>query len=274
MVLFYDLSASHHPPNDSSTTTTTRSTVACEERLNREHPLSRLLAAYPFLAGMAQWLDHTDLENLSAACWQFRENMGQYRRGLLRASLRCCNDGAGAVGGEEGGEGRERGAHEWSRFRGGSRCVRDMVAGCRGCGRPYCRNCVHKPSKATLDCRSVPPCLSCGARPPHPTTPPPCTCDSTTWICQGCVDARWYVGGRLCLLCHENPTRELYRWDLVGKWARTVCTWCDGMVWSAKDIKDMEDMEVLGTLEGLAVSTGATTAGEEEGIDTSLAFSL
>jgi hypothetical protein len=60
-----------------------------------------------------------------------------------------------------------------------------------------------------------------------------------------------------------------------------VCTWCNGMVWSAKDIKDMEDMEVLGTLEqalgtleGLAVSTGATTAGEEEGIDTSLAFSL
>ncbi|KAI5841408.1 hypothetical protein DFP73DRAFT_555630 [Morchella snyderi] len=265
MVLFYDLSASH--PHGSSSNSAaimdaagTGVAAAARERLNREHPLSRLLAAYPCLAGMGQWLDHTDLGNLSAACWQFRENMGQYRSGLLRASLWCCKSGAGAVGAEE--EEEEVVGREWRSFRGGSRCVRDMVAGCRRCGRPYCRNCIHKPSKATLNCRSVPPCGPCSALPPHPTAFPLCRCDSATWICQGCVDSRWYVGGRMCLLCHESPTRQLYRWDMVGKWARTICTWCDGMVWSAKDIKDMADMEALGSL--MTATTVAPTEQEEE----------
>lgn len=153
MVLFYDLSANHraHPTlHGTRSRTTPTTTTVTKERLNREHPLSWLLAAYPFLAGMAQWLDHTDLGNLSAACWQFRENMGQYRSGLLRASLRCCEDGVGPVGGEDIGAGgralglglggvRGRGREDWRRLRGGNRCVRDMVAGCRRCGRPYCR---------------------------------------------------------------------------------------------------------------------------------------
>ncbi|RPB17163.1 hypothetical protein P167DRAFT_601686 [Morchella conica CCBAS932] len=280
MVLFYDLSANHSHSTAAQilhgTSSTTTTNAVTQERLNREHPLSRLLAAYPILAGMAQWLDHTDLESLSGACWQFRENMGQHRSGLLRMSLRCSNykDGAGAVGDGGGGSGgamRGRGP-EWRAFR-RSRCVRDMVAGCRRCGTPYCRNCIHKPSTTTLNCRSVPLCGPCGSLPPHPTTPARCTCDSTTWICKDCItytyagggssripfDVNWYFGGPLCLLCHEKPTEKLYRLHPVEKWVRTICTWCNGMVWSKKDIKDMEDMPTAAAL-GASSSSSSTAA--------------
>ncbi|KAH8149381.1 uncharacterized protein LAJ45_06460 [Morchella importuna] len=235
MVLFYDLSANHSHSTAAQilhgTSSTTTTNAMTQERLNREHPLSRLLAAYPILAGMAQWLDHTDLESLSGACWQFRENMGQHRSGLLRMSLRRC-------------------------------------------GTPYCRNCIHKPSTTTLNCRSVPLCGPCGSLPPHPTTPARCTCDSTTWICKDCItytyagggssripfDVNWYFGGPLCLLCHEKPTEKLYRLHPVEKWVRTICTWCNGMVWSKKDIKDMEDMPTAAAALGASSSSSSTAA--------------
>lgn len=127
MVLFVNLS----PPSPTAAPATTPEAPP-RHLPNRNHPLSALLATYPFLSSLAQSLDHNDLYNLSSACWQFHVNLSEYRKTLLSLSLRCSNDKPSTDLDSE---------FDWRRLRGGRRCARDLVRGCLRCGTPVCRVC-------------------------------------------------------------------------------------------------------------------------------------
>lgn len=134
MVLFVNLSP-HPPPPPPTAAPSTTQEVPLRHPPNRSHPLSALLATYPFLSSLARSLDHNDLYNLSSACWQFHANLSEYRRTLLSLSLRCSNDKPSTDLDSE---------FDWRRLRGGRRCARDLVRGCLRCGTPVCRVC-HSP---------------------------------------------------------------------------------------------------------------------------------
>ena len=94
-------------------------------------------------------LDLNDLDAISRTCRQFRANLLQFRRQLVKQSLRCRNEEASSIAGAEARiTDSERGWHilgdgglEPSRMTSGKigACARDMVADCRRCGRVVCR---------------------------------------------------------------------------------------------------------------------------------------
>lgn len=145
MVLFVNLSSlplPPPPPPPTAAPTAAPEAPPLRHPPNRNHPLSALLATYPFLSSLARSLDHNDLYNLSSACWQFHANLSEYRKTLLSLSLRCGNDKPSAD---------PDGEFDWRRLRGGRRCARDLVRGCLRCGTPVCRVCRSSSSSSSFN---------------------------------------------------------------------------------------------------------------------------
>lgn len=97
---------------------------------------------------IAQHLDLNSLHDLSATCRQFRAHLLEYRKQLMKHTLRCVNDQ------ESMGlrlANRMMASHQaWRQTRGQAfegnltsgkvgLCARDMVGPCRNCGMVVCR---------------------------------------------------------------------------------------------------------------------------------------
>ena len=126
---------------------------------------SASLACYPFVAiapcpsdlahshsiviQLARSLDLNSLHALSRTCRQFRANLLQYRKQLVRQTLRCVNEQDGTDPHEavrendlyrtwhiSGHRGIRLGRIITGKF---GACARDLVADCRRCGTVVCR---------------------------------------------------------------------------------------------------------------------------------------
>lgn len=105
---------------------------------------------------IASHLDLNSLDALSSTCRQIRANLVQYRNQLLNSTLHCENEEM-EIDPEHTFRYRARAADYYfvdmgrdTSNRNGKvgDCARDMVGGCRRCGRVVCRvrncNCRHK----------------------------------------------------------------------------------------------------------------------------------
>ncbi|KAI9881491.1 MAG: hypothetical protein M1830_000054 [Pleopsidium flavum] len=194
----------------------------------RENPningFSAALGCYPIVSQITRSLDLNDLDAISRTCRQFRVNLLQFRRQLVKQILRCRNEEASSIAGAEARiADSERGWHVsgdgdvgHGRMTIGNigACARDMVADCRRCGRVVCRNCTIKaPTTSNLPNRHRRLCSTCLSLPlnyhtlsppppylplTHPPPPPtfaftstafartPCTCAHSVWLCRPC----------------------------------------------------------------------------------------
>ncbi|KAL6721351.1 hypothetical protein ACLMJK_000454 [Lecanora helva] len=171
-----------------------------EEKNERINPnvnsLTAAFGCYPIITQITAYIDLNTLHFLSLTCQQIRYNLLQYRQRLIRQTLRCENEARNAsltslkptgqvwhIQGEEG--------HLVSGKV--SQCARDLVDGCRKCGKVVCRNCTSKPPPLSrLPARHRRLCPSCLVAPlsaiTHHNAPSrtPCTCTSTIHLCTPC----------------------------------------------------------------------------------------
>ncbi|KAI0855231.1 hypothetical protein F4860DRAFT_507617 [Xylaria cubensis] len=189
----------------------------------RENPnrnrMTEALGCYPIVSAIVSWLDLNTLDNLSRTCRQIRENLLQYRRPLVTRTLHCYKEQPPLE--------PEDNEMNWyymtvneSYKRKGS-CARDMVAECRRCARPVCRNCVIRPpGPSTFRDRHRRLCIPCTKAPVAALTRPPllpntpidademqraiCTCQNDrVWLCHPC--------GRN-ILGADQDYRSIWRW--------------------------------------------------------------
>lgn len=115
----------HHEPltHPSSLITSPESTPPATASLTPRRDLTHLAAAYPVIFSIATQLDHNDLSHLAYTCKQMRENMLQYRKNLLAASLVCSTTTTKTI----------------QSVRRRVLCVRDFVVRCGTCEKPTCR---------------------------------------------------------------------------------------------------------------------------------------
>ncbi|CAD6500593.1 BgTH12-06303 [Blumeria graminis f. sp. triticale] len=128
---------------------------------NREKAITKAMGCYPVIREVISYIDLNSLDALSSTCRQVRVNLLQYRKQLIKSTLRCENEVVISC--------IEHRYHNYlierennSRNQGVGRCARDFVDHCRRCDRVVCRNCVIKPpSSALLRCRHRRMCLMC-----------------------------------------------------------------------------------------------------------------
>ncbi|KAI0206741.1 hypothetical protein F4808DRAFT_454658 [Astrocystis sublimbata] len=188
------------------------------EYLNRNRT-TEAFGCYPIVSVIVSSLDLNTLDNLSRTCRQIRENLLQYRRSLVTRSLHCYKEEPPL-----GPEDNEMNWHYMATSEGYRRkgcCARDMVAECRRCARPVCRNCVIRPpGPSTFRDRHRRLCIPCTKAPIAQLTRPPlrpdtpmdademqraiCKCHSDgVWLCHPC--------GRN-ILGADQDYRSIWRW--------------------------------------------------------------
>jgi hypothetical protein len=144
------------------------------------------LHIYSVVKSLSGHLDLNDLHSLSRTCRQFRSNLLQYHRQLLKQSLRCVNDSqpllAEVLHGNANSEMTaadiaavlEALDFEFETLDEGRKvltgkigqCARDLVGKCRKCGVVACRNCAVKPpSNSSLRGRYRRLCAGCKEAP-------------------------------------------------------------------------------------------------------------
>ncbi|KAI1179257.1 hypothetical protein F4777DRAFT_504292 [Nemania sp. FL0916] len=192
--------------------------MAIRETLNRNR-MTEALACYPVAVAIVSWLDLNSLDNLSRTCRQVRENLLQYRRSLVARTMHCYK--------EEPPLEPEDNDLSWYHMSGSEmykrkcRCARDLVAECRRCARPVCRNCIIRaPGLSTFRDRHRRLCIPCTKAPVTALTKPPllpstpigadelqravCTCESDrVWLCYPC--GRNMIGA-------DYDYRSIWRW--------------------------------------------------------------
>ncbi|KAI1826106.1 hypothetical protein F4861DRAFT_134469 [Xylaria intraflava] len=213
-----------HAP-DSSAVNGYEGALAAEYDI-RENPnrnlMTEALGCYPYVTvvtAIVSWLDLNSLDSLSKTCRQVRETLLQYRGSLVTRTLHCYKE-LPPLGPED----NEMNWHYMTineNYRRRGSCARDMVAECRRCARPVCRNCVIRPPGASafrdrhrrlcVTCTKAP--LAALATPPLlPNTPIDademqraiCTCQrDTVWLCATC--------GRN-ILGADRDYRSIWRW--------------------------------------------------------------
>ena len=173
MAIFVDLDDDNYPEESKETgsagletecgaMSSTTLAVPCSEtslfssRQTAPRDLTWLAAAWPVITSIASHLDHNDLSNLASTCKQMRQNMLQYQKNLLDASLMCStkqskrlNQSPHSRKVPRAGDfsaSREENAHPKQSTRlnqspSGRKvlCTRDLVARCGTCGEPTCR---------------------------------------------------------------------------------------------------------------------------------------
>lgn len=208
------------------------------ENPNREKSVTEALACYPIITSIAASIDLNTLDALSSTCRQIRANLLQYRSHLITSTLHCENEDI-ELDPEHTFRYRARAA-DWYFVEGGTLgpgagkfgdCARDLVSGCRRCGRIVCRNCTIKPPAPILlryrhrricsACSRIPlSTLACRSSPTANETTPPssvtvslstdtlnreiCNCPTEgVWLCQPC--------GR-SLRSSDNEYESIWRW--------------------------------------------------------------
>ncbi|KAI0399807.1 hypothetical protein F4802DRAFT_533550 [Xylaria palmicola] len=189
----------------------------------RENPnrnrMTEALGCYPIVSAIVSWLDLNSLDNLSRTCRQTRENLLQYRRPLVTRTMHCYKERPPLEP-----EDNEMNWYYMSideSYRRKGSCARDMVAECRRCARPVCRNCVVRPpGPAAFRDRHRRLCIPCTKAPLAALTRPPlrldtpfdademrravCTCRTDcVWLCQPC--GRHILGA-------DQDYRSIWRW--------------------------------------------------------------
>lgn len=170
MAIFVDLDDDSYPEESKETgpadleteggaMSSTTLAVPCSETSScptAPRGLTWLAAAWPVITSIASHLDHNDLSSLASTCKQMRQNMLQYQKNLLDASLMCStkqskrlNQSPHSRKVPRAGDlsaSREENAHPKQSTRlnqsPSSRkvlCTRDLVARCGTCGEPTCR---------------------------------------------------------------------------------------------------------------------------------------
>ena len=92
------------------------------------------------MSQLASQLDLNTLHNLSRTCRQFRANLLEYRKQLVKHTLHCVNEDPEK--GEQVAEHEQRLRHEYGRQLTSGRigkCARDMVGECQRCANVVCR---------------------------------------------------------------------------------------------------------------------------------------
>jgi len=196
--------------------------LSLEESDGRANPnknaIAEALGCYPIITSIASHIDLNTLDALSLTCRQIRANLLQFRTQLLTLTLRCENEEV-ELDPEHTFRYRARAA-DWYFVETGrdahgvgkvGDCARDMVGGCKRCGRVVCRNCTIKPpAPVTLRFRHRRLCSPCQRAPltslvapndpgqahtPHKPTiacgemlkRSVCTCPTEgVWLCQPC----------------------------------------------------------------------------------------
>lgn len=129
MVVFVDLEQA--PPAAAAPT-------APMPEMNQNHPFSAAIVLYPFIAGLARYLDRTDLHNLASTCRHLHRTLTDYRHTLLTLSLRCgwpeVVAAAELAAATTPAEGPARLTNPIKRP-----CPKDLVQGCIRCSLPICR---------------------------------------------------------------------------------------------------------------------------------------
>ncbi|TGJ79075.1 hypothetical protein E0Z10_g9696 [Xylaria hypoxylon] len=189
----------------------------------RENPnrnrMTEALGCYPVVIAIVSWIDLNTLDNLSRTCRQIRENLLQYRGPLVTHTMHCYKEQPPLE--------PEDNEMNWyymtinESYRRKGSCARDMVAECRRCTRPVCRNCIIRPpGLSTFRDRHRRLCISCTKAPLAALTNPPllpitpidademqratCTCQSDrVWLCHPC--------GRN-ILGADQDYRSIWRW--------------------------------------------------------------
>ncbi|TRX97242.1 hypothetical protein FHL15_002036 [Xylaria flabelliformis] len=189
----------------------------------RENPnrnrMTEALGCYPIVSAIVSWLDLNTLDNLSRTCRQIRENLLQYRRPLVTRTLHCYKEQPPLEPEDNEMNWYYMTVNESYRRKGS--CARDMVAECRRCARPVCRNCVIRPpGPSTFRDRHRRLCIPCTKAPVAALTRPPllpntpidtdemqraiCTCQNDrVWLCHPC--------GRN-ILGADQDYRSIWRW--------------------------------------------------------------
>ena len=72
-----------------SPSSSTEDNTSYSFHIPRAKDLPSLAAAWPVISSIAMHLDQNDLSNLASVCKQMRQNMLQFRNGLLDTSLVC-----------------------------------------------------------------------------------------------------------------------------------------------------------------------------------------
>ena len=152
MAIFVDLDDDNHPEEIKETNSadleaeggaiscsTTPAVPCCEILSFSSHQtaprdLTWLAAAWPVITSIVSHLDHNDLSNLASTCKQMRQNMLQYRKNLLDASLICSTTSR-----EENAYSKQSARLNQSSHSRKVLCARDLVARCGTCGEPTCR---------------------------------------------------------------------------------------------------------------------------------------
>ncbi|KAI1148220.1 hypothetical protein F4825DRAFT_107018 [Nemania diffusa] len=241
----------------------------------RENPnrnrMTEALGCYPIVIAIVSWLDLNSLDNLSRTCHQIRENLLQYRRPLVTRTMHCYKEQP-PLEPEDNEMNWYYMAVNESYKRKGS-CARDMVAECRRCARPVCRNCVVRPpGQSTFRDRHRRLCIPCTkapaaalARPPLlPTTPTDademqraiCTCESDcVWLCHPC--GRNIIGA-------DQDYRSIWRWRNqygevlggtgIGEGNRGVICGREGTCLGAREVEQETDCDAADAREHLSLS--------------------
>ncbi|KAI0521802.1 hypothetical protein F5B22DRAFT_502789 [Xylaria bambusicola] len=188
------------------------------ENSNRTR-MTEALACYPIAIAIVAWLDLNSLDNLSRTCRQIRSNLLQYRGPLVTHTMHCYKEHPPLEP-----EDNEMNWHYMSISEGYRRkgtCARDLVAECRRCARPVCRNCIiRSPGASTFRERHRRLCIPCTKAPLASLANPPllpstsivademqraiCTCESDcVWLCHPC--GRNIIGA-------DQDYRSIWRW--------------------------------------------------------------
>ncbi|RDL37587.1 uncharacterized protein BP5553_05020 [Venustampulla echinocandica] len=174
MVVFVDLDDENEPPEDPRLRSQHWTRTSLNEQgdgkkdidpnkaVTRDNPnksaITEALGCYPIVISISSHIDLNTLDALARTCWQIRANLLQFRKQLLTSTLYCENADV-ELNPEHTFRYRARAA-DWYFVDAGrevtgatgkaGNCARDMVGGCRRCGRVVCRNCTIKPPAPVL----------------------------------------------------------------------------------------------------------------------------
>ncbi|KAI1200835.1 hypothetical protein F5X97DRAFT_71910 [Nemania serpens] len=222
--------------------------------------MTEALGCYPIVIAIVSWLDLNSLDNLSRTCRQIRGNLLQYHRSLVSRTLHCFKEKPPL-----GPEDNELNWHYMSiseSYKRRGSCARDLVAECRRCARPVCRNCVIRPpGPSTFRDRHRRLCIPCTKAPPPALTRPPllpstpldademqraiCTCASDcVWLCHPC--GRNIIGA-------DQDYRSIWRWRNqygevlggtgIGEGNRGVICGREGSCLGAREVEQETDCD-------------------------------
>ncbi|KAI1439093.1 hypothetical protein GGR50DRAFT_354 [Xylaria sp. CBS 124048] len=240
------------------------------ENLNRNR-MTEALGCYPVITVIVSWLDLNSLDNLSRTCRQIRETLLLYRVSLVMRTLRCYKEQPPLAP-----EDNELNWHYMTineNYRRRGSCARDLVAECRRCTRPVCRNCVIKPpGPSSFRERHRRLCITCTKAPLAALTTPPllpdtpidapemqraiCSCQKdTVWLCATC--------GRN-LLGADHDYRSIWRWrnrygevlggTSIGGGLQGVICGREADCLGARDVEQQTDCDAADARENLTSS--------------------